>query len=323
MAPQPVTGEHTQSGEQLRGKRSERGVDVRQIRLVATDVDGTLLDPQGCLTPRTLAAIQAASAAGVTVALATARRWTGASHTASQLDFRGPLIVFDGAMIRSYPDGEVLSAAPFDRATAQRSAEAMSSYGLQPIMQFCDERAEHLRVAEEVAHSAWSADYLDVFRGQIQFCPVAELCEVAADPMRLVAFAPVSILRRVAVDLASPAFGRQLLLTGNFGMAELTLFSTDASKGNALTMLARSLDIPLEETMAVGDGLNDISMLQVAGLGVAMGQAPRRVRASADVVTASNAEDGLAQALETFVLGARRNFSRVAGAPDAAKRMEV
>jgi hydroxymethylpyrimidine pyrophosphatase-like HAD family hydrolase len=81
------------------------------------------------------------------------------------------------------------------------------------------------------------------------------------------------------------------------------MFSALASKGNALAMLASTLDIPLEETMAVGDASNDISMLRVAGLGVAMGQASRRVRASADVVTGSNAEDGLAQALETHVLG--------------------
>jgi len=282
------------------------GVDVRRIRLVATDVDGTLLDPQGCLTPRTRAAVQAATAAGVTIALATARRWTGASLAAAQFDFQGPLIIFDGAMIRAYPQGQILSAAPFDRVAAQRAAEVMVEYGLQPIMQFCDERVEVLRVAEDAPHPAWTAEYLDVFRGQIQFSTVADLCDVAADPMRLVAFAPVSVLRRVAVDLSVSDCGRQLLLTGNFGMAELTLFAADASKGNALATLARSLAIPLEETMAIGDGLNDISMLRTAGLGVAMGHAPRRVRANADVVTASNAEDGMAQALEAYVLGAQQ-----------------
>lgn len=277
---------------------------VRRIRLIASDVDGTLLDPQGCLTPRTRAAIHAVTAAGATFALATARRWTGGAHAASLFDFRGPLIIFDGAMTRAYPDGEVLTAASLDRVVAQRAAEAMVGYGLQPIMQFCDQHAEILRVAEEVAHPGWTAEYLEMFRGQSQFCPAAELCDVVADPMRLVAFAPISILRRVAVDLAELACGRQLLLTGNYGMAELTLFASGASKGNALATLAHSLNIPLEETMAIGDGLNDISMLRVAGLGVAMGHAPRRVRASADVVTGSNAEDGMAQALEAYVLGA-------------------
>jgi hydroxymethylpyrimidine pyrophosphatase-like HAD family hydrolase len=94
-----------------------------------------------------------------------------------------------------------------------------------------------------------------------------------------------------------------LLLLGNYGVAELTLFSSAVSKGNALTILARHLDIPLEETMAIGDGANDISMLRAAGLGVAMGQAPRRVRAMADMVTTSNAEDGLARAVEQYALG--------------------
>ena len=303
-------------GQPFRAIPGELGVGVRRIRLVATDIDGTLLDPQGCLTPRTRAAIQATAASGVTVALATARRWTGASHAASQFDFRGHLIVFDGAMIRSYPDGEVLSAAPFDRANAQQAAQAMLSYGLQPIMQFCDQHTEALRVADEAPYPAWTAEYLDIFRGQIQYCPAADLCDVAADPMRLVAFAPISVLRRVAVDLRSPDCGRQLLLTGNFGMAELTLFSSAASKGNALASLARTLDIGLDETMAVGDGLNDVSMLRAAGLGVAMGHAPRRVRASADVVTGSNAEDGLAQALEAFVLGERTGASSIAGAEE-------
>ena len=61
--------------------------------------------------------------------------------------------------------------------------------------------------------------------------------------------------------------------------------------------------IPLDETMAIGDGANDISMLRAAGVGVAMGQAPRRVRAIADAVTTSNAEDGLARAIEQYALG--------------------
>ncbi|HEX6123450.1 MAG TPA: HAD family hydrolase [Ktedonobacterales bacterium] len=287
--------------------RTDTGVDVRRIRLVASDVDGTLLDPHGRLSLRMRTAIQSVTASGVTVALATARRWTGAALAASEFDFRGPLIIFDGAMTRAYPDGEVLENIPLDRAIAQRSAEAMLSYGLQPIIQFCDQRTEVLRVAEEVAHPEWTAHYLDVFREQIRFCPAAGLCDVAPDPMRLVAFAPVSILRRAAVDLGGLGSGRQLLLTGNYGMAELTIFAPDASKGKALATLARRLGIALDETMAVGDGLNDISMLRAAGLGVAMGHAPRRVRASADVVTTSNAEDGLARALETFILGAEQS----------------
>jgi len=279
------------------------GGDVRRIRLVVTDVDGTLLDPGGCLTPRTRDAIQALAASGVTLALATGRRWTGASVAASSFDFRGPMIHMDGAMIRTYPDGDLLHSAPLDRVVAQRAAETMAGYGIQPIAQYSDLTDDFLHVSQEVAHPEWTAGYLPAFQHQTRYLPVAQLCDIAVDPIRLAAFAPLSLLRRVAVDLASHDCGRQLLLFGNYGVAELTLFSSAVSKGNALTILARHLDIPLEETMAIGDGANDISMLRAAGVGVAMGQAPRRVRAIADAVTTSNAEDGLALAIEQYALG--------------------
>lgn len=271
--------------------------------MVAMDLDGTLLDPQGRITPRTRNALRASASSGVTLALATGRRWTGGSSAAAELDFRGPMIHMDGAVIRSFPDGAMLHVAALDRGIAQRAAEAMVSYGIQPIVQYSDYDDEYLHVAEESANPEWTASYLPAFHRQIRFRPVAQLCDIAADPIRVVAFAPVRVLRRVAVDLASPDCGRQLLLDGNYGTAELTLFSSEVSKGNALAILARRLNIPIEETMAIGDGPNDISMLRMAGLGVAMGQAPRRVRFIADTVTASNAEDGLALALEQHVLG--------------------
>jgi 5-amino-6-(5-phospho-D-ribitylamino)uracil phosphatase len=279
------------------------GGDVRRIRLVVTDVDGTLLDPGGCLTPRTRESIQALAASGVTLALATGRRWTGASVAASSFDFRGPMIHMDGAMIRTYPDGEMLHSAPLDRVVAQRAAEAMAGYGIQPIAQYSDLTDDFLHVSQEAAHPEWTATYLPAFQQQTRYRPVAQLCDIAVDPIRLAAFAPLSLLRRVAVDLASHDCGRQLLLLGNYGVAELTLFSSAVSKGNALKILAHHLAIPLDETMAIGDGANDISMLRAAGVGVAMGQAPRRVRAIADAVTTSNAEDGLARAIEQYALG--------------------
>lgn len=295
------------------------GGGVGRIRLVAIDLDGTLLDPMGCVTPRAHAAIQALADSGVTMALATGRRWTGGSYAASTFNFRGPMIHMDGAVIRNYPSGDVLHVARLDHMIAQRAAEAMVTYGIQPIAQYADHIDDYLHVAEEAVHPEWTAKYLPAFRQQTRFRPVSQLCSGPIDPIRLVAFGPVSILRRVAVDLASPDFGRQLLPVGNYGVAELTLFSSMVSKGNALAILARALNIPIDETMAIGDGPNDISMLRTAGLGVAMGQAPRRVRAVADAVTASNAEDGMARAIEMFVL----EPSLASGAADVERRTDT
>jgi HAD superfamily hydrolase (TIGR01484 family) len=274
------------------------------IRLVVSDVDGTLLDPAGAMTPRTHVALARLRQAGVTFALATSRRWTGAVPVAQQLDFAAPLILYDGALIREFPSGEVLRADTLEASSAHMAAVVLAAHGLQPIAQYCDATGEHLRVAETAKHPEWTEDYLPRFAAQIMFVGLDRLCDWNQAPLRVVAFGPISVLRRAAVALAHLHAGRQLLLTGSYGMAELTIFARTVSKGSALVHLAELFGIALEETLAIGDGLNDVSMLRVAGLGVAMGHAPRRVRAAADIATASNEEDGFALALERYVLSA-------------------
>jgi Cof subfamily protein (haloacid dehalogenase superfamily) len=272
------------------------------IRLVVSDVDGTLLDPAGVVSRGTLEALGGLRHAGVMFALATSRRWTGTVPLAQQLGLAAPLILYDGALIREYPSGEMLGADALDPASAQLAAEALAAHGLQPIAQYCDSRGEYLRVAESATHPEWTEEYLERFASQTRRVRLDLLSDQDVGPLRLVAFGPISVLRRAAVALAHLHVGRQLLLAGSYGLAELTIFSRSASKGAALARIVEYYGMSLEETLAVGDGLNDISMLRAAGLGVAMGHAPRRVRAAAHAVTASNEEDGLALAIGRYVL---------------------
>ncbi len=278
---------------------------VTSIRLVASDVDGTLLDPNGEMTPRTRETLVRLQQAGVTFALATSRRWTGAIPVAQQLDFTAPLILYDGALIREFPSGDVLRAETLDRDRAQMATEVLAAHEVQPIAQYCDATGEYLRVADSAKHPEWTDDYLTRFATQIRYVGLDQLCEWDPAPLRVVAFGPVTVLRRAAVALAHIHAGRQLLLTGSYGMAELTVFARMVSKGDALAHIAEHYSVTLRESLAIGDGLNDISMLRAAGLGVAMGHAPRRVRAVADAITASNEEDGFALALERYVLSAK------------------
>ncbi len=273
-----------------------------RFRLVASDVDGTLLDPKGEVSARSRAALDGLVRERVVFALATSRRWTGALPIAQKLGFDLSLILYDGALIREYPGGEVLRADTLAPAHGQLAAEIMAEHALQPIAQYCDSTGEYLRVATTAPHPEWTDDYLIRFGNQARLVPLGQLCLWEAAPLRVVAFGPLSVLRRAAVALARVQAGRQLLLTGSYGMAELTVFSPTASKGSALVHLAERFDITLEQTLAIGDGLNDISMLRAAGLGVAMRHAPRRVRAVADALTASNEEDGFALAIERYVL---------------------
>lgn len=278
---------------------------------MAADLDGTLLDSRGKLSPRTLAVARRLRDAGVVLAPATSRRWAGAAPVARALDLTGPLILYDGAQIVSYPDGAILATDALAAETARRAAAVIATWGLQPIAQFSDAAGERLVVGTSTPESppepGWAGRYLATFAAQVSHAPLAALAAEGLDPVRVVAFGPLALLRRAAVELAVLGCGRQLLLAGSYGTAELAVFSRTASKGAALLTLARRLGIPRAETLAIGDGSNDLSMLRSAGLGIAMANAPRRVRAAAGACTVSNDEDGAAFALERYLL-----------APDAA-----
>ncbi len=321
---------------------SEAGEEVAapRIRLVALDIDGTLLDPQGRLTLRTANTIRAVEAVGVTVALATSRRWTPAAPIAALLgqplaadgypdgepeapsphearpsaeydadEITAPpsrtLILCDGAMIRSHPTGDLLLANLTPAALAQAAATLLASHGLPVTAQYTDAEVasrEYLVTDADPAHPEWIASYLAYYQRQTTFAPIATLCAGRLDPLRLMAFGPVERLRAAAEELAVLGCGTQIIAVGMYEIGELMVFAPSASKGAAFAWLAARLGVALSETLAIGDGVNDVSLLRAAGLGVAMGNAVPEALAAADAVTASNAADGVALALDRYIL---------------------
>ena len=157
-------------------------------------------------------------------------------------------------------------------------------------------------VGPSARSTAYDREYVGHFSHQIAELPLTKLTDDPAPLLRIVAFGPLDRLSRAAESVASLPCGWQLLPHGNYGTAELSVFSREASKGAALLRLAARLNIEERATLAIGDGVNDVSMLSSAGLGVAMGNAAPEVRAVASAVTARNAEDGAAQALDRYIL---------------------
>jgi Cof subfamily protein (haloacid dehalogenase superfamily) len=283
-------------------ERSDEVTQDGRIRLVVTDIDGTLLDPAGRISEEALAMLRRVASGGATICLATSRRWIGAHPVAEELGLSCPLILYDGAITRQYPSGATLASHPLARDTAHEAAVALAAHGLRPIAQYTGPAGESMRTIPADPGTDYAARFVERFQQQVQIVPLDALTQGHDTLLRVVAFAPHDLLREIANSFNHPRLGTQFLEMGGYAMAELTCFAPAASKGAALLALAERLSIPVAETFAIGDGLNDISMLQAAGVSVAMAGAPPSVLAAAQYVTSSNDEEGFARALATHVL---------------------
>ena len=269
------------------------------IRLIASDIDGTLFTPQGTITPRTVSAIRRAQAKGAVFAMCTGRFPENALMIAQKYGLRCPVIGLNGAQI--HDGSRVLHRAylPLDLSKAIR--DALERCGAVYYM-FCEgfvamRRAGHLHHSqrefgdaitrqfgvryESGEQAVYDAPVDKVFKYFVyeddESCPLS----VAEVPLR--ALPALDITRSSAVNF-------EVMYEG-------------VSKASGLAAFAKALGVPREAIMALGDYDNDSDMLRYAGLGVAMGNAVADAKAAADAVTLDNAHDGVAAAIERYVLG--------------------
>lgn len=270
-----------------------------RVRLLALDIDGTLIGDDLRLRPRTIAAVRAASAAGVTVVLATGRMATSALPFARQLGLGTPIIALQGAVIREQPAPGARSAG---RLLVHRPLAAAVA---RDVLAWCaaHELHGHVNYLEKMvvpADDPRAEDYSRFRFGGVVVVPdlaawirrpitkVIAVGEVGR-PSALVRAAEADFAGRTRPTVSHPMF--------------LEFLAPGVSKAWAMHWLARRLDIDPADTMAIGDQLNDLEMIADAGIGVAMPTAPASVRAAARVVASPVNEEGAAQAIEEFVLG--------------------
>jgi Cof subfamily protein (haloacid dehalogenase superfamily) len=275
---------------------------TNNIKMIVIDIDGTLLDPEGRITERTRAAVQAARQEGIVVTLATARRYCNTVQIARELELECSLIVSDGAMIAGYPHAAVLQTHPLPSLVAQQAVELFVRYNLQPVVHPDTGLREEIWTGPKNGDNLWLEMYFSVYAEQLRRMPYETLGPGHADPLRVVAFDTEEAIAAVIPEVAALDCSWNTIKRGTYGCAEITVMDQRCSKASGVMSLARQLDIPLQEIMALGDNNNDIPMLQAVGWGVAMGQAAAAVQAAAQAVTASNAEDGVAQAIEIYAL---------------------
>lgn len=272
------------------------------IKMLVIDIDGTLLNPEGQITARTLAAVHAAQKAGIFVTLATGRRYFNTAPIANELGLDIPLISYDGAMVIQHPSAAILHTQPLDAAVAQQAVDLFVRHHVQPVVHPNMGGIEEVWTGPAELDNPSLAAYLSAFPAQVHRMPISELCAGHPDPLRVVAFTTYEIIQDIVPEVSQLTCAWNAIKRGNYGSAEIAVMDPHCSKASGVAALAKLLNISMEQVMALGDNSNDIEMLLAVGWGVAMGQASEAVKAAANVVTVPNWEDGAAQAIERYGL---------------------
>jgi len=260
-------------------------------KLIAIDLDDTLLTDNKEITPATREALAEAAARGVTVTIATGRMYASAVKIARGLGLNVPIITYQGALIKNMGDGRVLYSRTLPPGAARR------------IYEYCRERSLHLQ--------AYADDTLYVQEDNARVRAYAELSDVpyTVEPdfdallsrpqTKLLIIDEPDKLDAAAAELGADIGGETYITKSKPHFLEFT--HPEATKGHALRFLASHTGCAMEQTIAIGDSWNDRDMVQEAGLGVAMGNAVEALKRVADYVTLSNNEDGVKHVIERFI----------------------
>jgi len=260
-------------------------------RYLVADVDGTLIGEVQTATERVVAAVRTAHSAGIVVGFATGRLASGVAALHDQLGLDGPHIVLNGAQVRT--GGRALRTWSLRPAQSVAVRDLCARHGLYGEF-YLDDGFLVTDVADERVRAHWEL----VTGPPAGLVDDVDLAATTVVKATIMAFSPdeasfvVSEVTRLGL-LAGPA---TFPLTPAIVYVNVT--HPRADKGRALAHAAGHLGCRMSEVIAVGDGLNDLSMLAVAGTAIAMGQAPAEVQQAAHLIVPDVAADGVAHALQ-------------------------
>jgi Cof subfamily protein (haloacid dehalogenase superfamily) len=259
--------------------------------VLACDLDWTLIPRDGVLRPRTRAAIRAASDAGIRVVVVTGRMFQSVRPYLREAALEDPVVCYQGAVVADASSGEFLLHVPIPLELAREAIAAVEEEGFGLNCYVDDE----LYVAEITPEARRYADFQ-----RLQLHPVGPLLDwLDRPPTKLVVIEDPGVLEALQARLEA-RFGEQLYISKSLPYF-LELAHPDVSKASGLQFLSERLGFGAAETVAFGDGENDVELLQWAGYAVAVANAHPRVLAAADYVCASVDEDGVAQTIEAFL----------------------
>lgn len=268
--------------------------------VIVLDLDGTLLDSNKALSPGNYQALEQAAQRGCLIVPCTGRFFGGMPEAVRNLPFLRYAITINGARVTDLKSKETIYSGDI---SPQRSGEVFSFLDTQPVIYDCyqDEWGWMERRMKEAAGQYVSSpamlDMIARLRTPVEDLP-GVICSRNRGVQKIQAFLSDQKKRKELLALLPERFPDLAVTTSVPENVEIN--SRLAQKGLALEALCRKLGVPMEKTIAFGDGMNDVTMLHVAGIGVAMGNGEKEIREMADYVTDTNDNDGVAAALRHF-----------------------
>ncbi len=265
----------------------------RQYKLLAFDLDGTLLAEDNILSDRLKKNIKKAKKKGVEVVIATGRMFVSAKPFARELALQGPLVSYNGALIKEISTGQQLFHKPVPLKLARE------------ILQECREKGLHLNVyVDDKLYVAKANDFSRAYEQATGVSahvtgPLLDFLEKA--PTKLLAIETDREQQQYFLQYFQEKYQDRLAVTES-KKHFIEFVAKEASKGLALKFLSDYYGISRKQVLAAGDSWNDLSMIEWAGTGVAISSADQDIKKKADIIADTPEEDGIARLIEKDIL---------------------
>ena len=279
-------------------------IHPKQIQLIVLDLDGTLLTSDKKISPTTYAVLEEAAARGIHIVPCTGRFYAGMPEDVRNLPFLHYAITINGASIYDVKADKTLHSALI---TPERADEIFAALDTLPVIYDCFQ--DGWGWMDRTFYDMTDLFAMGDIRGEDirkMRTPVDNFRQTIKDRNRGVQkiqmfFRDMELRSKMLQELKQ--WFPDLVVTASL-IHNIELNCHEAHKGNALLALCRHLGVDPAATMAFGDGLNDMTMLQTAAIGIAMGNAAQQLKDAADFITDTNDNDGVAKAIRQFCLDA-------------------
>lgn len=271
------------------------------IRLIALDLDGTLLDSEKCLSERNRKVLEECVRRGIYIVPCTGRIWEGIPDFIRELPGIRYAITTNGAVVEDVQEHYVIDERKLTCAQALDILEMAQQFHTMYDVYVGGKAFGEERFLKNLESFGIPATLQSMIRSTRQIVPdVMEKVRTLNAPAEKINYFFGDLTERLRAKKALEARG-DVVISSSF-TTNLEINALGATKGDAIWRLAEHLGLKPEQTMGFGDGGNDLTMMKMAGIGVAMGNAEEEIKEASDYVTASNDDDGVAWAIEKLVL---------------------